>query len=235
MPRLIAPGALAAAALLAGSALALPPEPASAPRNGHVAPPPPAVAASPAASAQGNAPGITPNGQAKGPMDITAEGVETIQPQHLTIFKGNVEVIQDQARLRTPELRVYNKPKAAPGTPAAAQPVGSPAGSPLGADSGSIDHIEAAGPVYYITPTQNARGDHMLYEADPDTITLTGHVVLEQGKSVARGDKFIMFRKTGQNQLISNAPTTPTGRVRVILYPQQQPQQGTAKPAAPAR
>ena len=238
MTRLIAPGAAAAAALLAaaGAALALPPEPASAPRNAHIAPPPAAVAGSSQAAgqaagqAQGNAPGITPDGKSKGPMDITAEGVETIQPQHLTIFKGNVEVIQDQARLRTPELRVFNKPKAAAGT--AAGPA-APAGGPLGSDSGSIDHIEAAGPVYYITPTQNARGDYMLYEADPDTITLTGHVVLEQGKSVARGDKFIMFRKTGQNQLISNAPTTPTGRVRVILYPQQQ--QAAAKPAAPAR
>ena len=213
-----------AAGVWAGVAHALPPEPASAPRGAHVAAAPPAAA--PAAAY--NPPGITPDGKAKGPMDISSDGAETIQPQHLSIFKGNVEVIQDQARLRTPELRVYNKPKAA--TPGG-QPAGAPAGGPLGADSGNIDHIEAAGPVYYITPTQNARGDYMLYEADPDTITLTGHVVLVQGKSVAKGDKFIMYRKTGQNQLISNSPQTPTGRVRVILYPQDQ-QPGAAKPPA---
>ena len=147
------------------------------------------------------------------------------QPQHLTIFKGNVEATQDTARLRTPELRVYNKPKAA-GVQTAS------AGSPFGSESGGIDHIEAAGPVYYITPTQNARGDHLLYEATPDIITMTGNVVLVQGKSVGKGDKLIMYRKTGQNQLISNSPQTPTGRVRVILYPQQQPAPGA--PAAPA-
>jgi lipopolysaccharide export system protein LptA len=230
MTRLPAFGAAAALALLASgfglmatSASALPPEPASAPANAHVAAPPPAAAAGP------STPGLTPLGNSKSPMDITAEGVEVIQPQHLTIFRGNVEVINDTTRLRAPELRVYNKakPAGAPGQAPAAS------AGPIGADSGGIDHIEASGPVYYITPTQNARGDSMLYEADPNIITLTGHVVLVQGKSVAKGDKLIMYRKTGQNQLISNSPQTPTGRVRVILYPQDQQQQAQAgKPPA---
>jgi lipopolysaccharide export system protein LptA len=238
MTRLPAPGAAAALALLVGalgllatSASALPPEPASAPTGAHVAAPPPAAAGAGAQST----PGITPLGNSKSPMDITAEGVEVIQPQRLTIFRGNVEVINDTTRLRTPELRVWNKPKAAA---PAGQPAANAAASPIGADSGGIDHIEATGPVYYITPTQNARGDAMLYQADPDIITLTGHVVLVQGKSVAKGDKLIMYRKTGQNQLISNTPDTPTGRVRVILYPQDQQQgQGAKAPAAkpPAR
>ena len=230
-PRVAAALALAALALIAGAtgASALPPEPASAPSGAHMAaaPPPPA-----AGSPGGSVPGITPNESSKGPIDITSEGVEVFQPQHLTIFKGNVEATQDTARLRTPELRVYNKPKAAGVQPASA-------GSPFGSESGGIDHIEAAGPVYYITPTQNARGDYLLYEATPDIITMTGHVVLVQGKSVGKGDKLVMYRKTGQNQLISNSPQTPAGRVRVILYPQdQQPQPGqptkAAKPAAVA-
>jgi lipopolysaccharide export system protein LptA len=188
-----------------------------------------AAAPPPAAATQGGTvPGITPSATSKGPIDITSEGVEVFQPQHLTIFKGNVEATQDTARLRTPELRVYNKPKAAGVQPASA-------GSPFGSDAGGIDHIEAAGPVYYITPTQNARGDYLLYEATPDIITMTGHVVLVQGKSVGKGDKLIMYRKTGQNQLISNSPQTPGGRVRVILYPQQQPAPGAPAAVAAAK
>jgi lipopolysaccharide export system protein LptA len=232
MTRLSARRAAAALALLAGGsvplaghALALPPEPASAPAGAHVAAPPPAAAGAGAPST----PGITPLGNSRAPMDITAEGVEVRQPEHLTIFKGNVEVINDTTRLRTPQLFVWNKPKAA-ATPG--QPQSAASSGPIGADSGSIDHIEAQGPVYYITPTQNARGDFMRYEADPDIITLTGHVVLVQGKSVAKGDKLIMYRKTGQNQLISDTPQSPTGRVRVILYPQDQ-QQKTAAAAKP--
>ncbi len=179
---------------------------------------PPAPAAS--------APGISP-GASKNPVDITAEGLDVFQPQHLSIFKGNVEATQDQARLRTPELRVYSKDKSQ--TPGAKP---SPAASGVAPQMGSIDHMEAAGPVYYITPTENARGDHGEYLADPDTITLTGNVVLVQGKSVGKGDKLVINRKTGESNLISYTPKTVTGRVRVILYPQQQPAATTTVSAA---
>lgn len=220
-----APLALALLAV-AGLAHALPPEPASAPKGAHVAagPPPAAVAAAPTGGS--TVPGITPNGNSTAPYDITSEGVEVLQPQRLVVFKGNVEVTQDTARLRTPELHVFYKPKAA-GAPANAPA----AAGALGMDAGGMDHMEAAGPVYYITPTQNARGDAMTYYADPDVITMTGHVILVQGKSVAKGDKLVMDRKTGQSNLISNAPTTANGRVRVILYPQQQQPGAPAKPA----
>ena len=233
MRRLSVPGAAAALslglALLAGAAFALPPEPASAPKGAHVAAAPPPAAA----PASGATPGITP-GTSNAPIDITSEGVEVLQPQRLTIFNGNVEATQETTRMRTPQLRVYYKPKAQ----VAGQPAPAANSSPFGGDqSNSIDHITAAGPFYYITPTENARSDTMLYEADPDIITLTGHVVLVQGKSVAKGDRLVMYRKTGQNQLFSDAPQTAQGRVRVILYPQQQ-QPGApgaaAKPASPA-
>ena len=233
MRRLPAPGAtaalgLSAALLLAGAAFALPPEPASAPKGAHVA-----AAPTPAATPSNSAPGLTP-GSSNDPIDITSEGVEVIQPQRLTIFKGNVEETQGTQRLRTPELRVYYKAKQQVAGQAAPAPGGG--SSPFGADqTGGIDHIEAAGPVYYITPTQNARGDYMTYVKDTDIITLTGHVVLAQGKSVAKGDKLIMYRSTGQNQLISNSPQTPEGRVRVILYPQQQAAAGPAPAKPPTR
>jgi lipopolysaccharide export system protein LptA len=229
MKSLTATGAAAAVALItaAGAALALPPPPASAPRGAHVAAPPP-DAGTPAPGAANATPGLTP-GNSSEPIDITSEGVEVLQPQHLTIFKGNVEETQGTQRLRTPELRVYYKAKQqTPGQPAAAQ------GAAFGADqTGGIDHIEAAGPVYYITPTQNARGDYMTYVKDTNIITLTGHVVLTQGKDVAKGDKLVMNRTTGQNQLFSNSPNTPQGRVRVILYPQQGQQPGAPAAAKP--
>ena len=223
MRRLSATGAATALALFtAGVAFALPPEPASAPKGAHVA------AAPPPAAVSSGAPGLTP-GTSNDPIDITSEGVEVIQPQRLTIFKGNVEETQGTQRLRTPELRVYYKAK----QQVAGQAAPGGGSSPFGADqTGGIDHIEAAGPVYYITPSQNARGDYMTYVKDTDVITLTGHVVLAQGKSVAKGDKLIMYRATGQNQLISDSPQTAAGRVRVILYPQQQAAAGPA-PAKP--
>ncbi len=185
-----------------------------------------AATAAPAAAASSTSPlgGTNSND----PIDITAEGANIFQPQRLVIYKGNVEAIQGTSRLRTPELRIYYKPKT-PGAPgqAAAPATGNPT-----SEQNSIDHIEAAGPVYYVTPTENARGDYGLYEAAPNTITLTGNVVLVQGKSVGKGDKLVINRATGQTVLSSNNPATATGRIRTILYPNQQQPAAAAKPAA---
>ncbi len=214
----------------ASAALALPPPPASAPKGANVAPAPAGGGAPSSAASSGSsgAPGLTP-GSSSEPIDIVADGTEVFQPQRLVIYRGNVEATQQTTRLRTPELRIYYKPKKGetPGAPAPAASQGT-----LGADTGGIDHIEAAGPVYYITPTENARADHMLYEADPDTITMTGNVVLVNGKNVGTGEKFVMDRKTGHDQLYASQNT---GRVRTIIYPQsQQPANGQpAKPAKP--
>ena len=183
--------------------------------------PVPAVAGQPPAAA----PSLTLGpSNSNNPVDITSEGLDVFQTQHLYDFKGNVEAVQDQARLRTPELRVYTKDKTqAPG----AKPVAGAA-----PQMGSVDHMDAAGPVYYITPSENARGDLGHYDADSDTITLTGNVVLVQGKSVGKGDKLVINRKSGESNLISYAPKTAKGRVRVILYPQQQQPGVGAKPTS---
>jgi lipopolysaccharide export system protein LptA len=146
-----------------------------------------------------------------------------VQPQHVYIYTGNVEAIQDDSRLRTPKLFIYTKEKPANGAP-------KPTTASAGPDMGSIDLMDAEGPVYYVTSTQNARGDHGHYDADTDTITLDGNVVLAQGKSVGKGDKLIIDRKTGVSNLISTNPKTASGRIRTILYPQQQTQAPGAKP-----
>jgi lipopolysaccharide export system protein LptA len=162
-------------------------------------------------------------GNSKSPVDVTADNLEVIQPQHVYIYTGNVEAIQDDARLRSPKIFIYTKEKPTNGAPKPASPMAGP-------DMGSIDHMDAEGPVYYVTPTQNARGDHGHWDADTDTITLEGNVVLAQGKSVGKGDKLIIDRKTGISNLIANNTKTASGRVRTILYPQQQTP-AAAKPA----
>jgi lipopolysaccharide export system protein LptA len=199
------------AALLSQGAAAQSPPPA--------APPAPATSASATTSPLG--------GNSKSPVDITADNLEVIQPQHVYIYTGNVEAIQDDSRIRTPKLFVYTKEKPTNGAPKPAAPMGGP-------DMGSLDHMDAEGPVYYVTPTQNARGDHGHWDADTDTITMDGNVVLAQGKSVGKGDKLIINRKTGVSNLIASDPKAASGRIRTILYPQQQtPAAGAPAAAAP--
>lgn len=217
------------AVMTASAALALPPPPASAPKGASLPAPPAGAGAAAPASGGGSADaGITP-GNSKAPIDITAEGQEVFQAQRLVIYKGNVEATQDTSRLRTPELRIYYKAKnAEPGQPK------QPSSGDIGADTGGIDHIDAAGPVYYITPNENARGDHLNYVKDTNIITMTGNVVLVHGKDVAKGDRLVMNRNTQHDELFSDAPKTAAGRVRSIIYPQQQQPNGqpAQKPAS---
>src|SRR5579875_835262 len=101
MRRLAAFGLLAA--LFAGSALAQTSKPAG-------------PAGGPASL------GTDPNA----PLDITAEETQVFQPQRLVIYRGNVEAIQGQTRMRTPELKVYYKERQPGAKP---QPAGTDPGA----------------------------------------------------------------------------------------------------------
>ena len=163
------------------------------------------------------APASDPNA----PWDITAESSELFQQQRLLVAHGNVEAIQNQDRLRSPEVTVYYKERQGGPKPAGAQP----------GYSDQVDHIEAAGPVYYVTPTETVKGDHAYYDGATQTLTLTGNVILTQGKDVSTGDKLVSDRRTGHSVLSSNDPGVPARRVRAIIYPNQANQPGAA-PAA---
>jgi lipopolysaccharide export system protein LptA len=82
----------------------------------------------------------------KGPIDITGDSMAVHDPEHVVIWKGRVEALQDQDRLRTDLLNIYYK--SAPKTPGAPKTAAAP-----GADFGAIDRMEAIGNVYFVTPT----------------------------------------------------------------------------------
>lgn len=162
-----------------------------------------------------------PLSKSNGPIDITADQLETISAENKATFSGNVEAKQDDSRLRTPVLDIfYVKGEGAPAPNAAA---------PAGTGSQKIERMEAQGPVYYITPTQTARGDHGTYIAATDTITLTGNVVVAQDKNVLQGEKLVIETKTGRSTMVStNQGRNASGRVRGVFYP------NSSAPASPA-
>ena len=153
-------------------------------------------------------------GDSKAPIDISAEGTDIQQANRQVVYYGNVEAIQGTARLRTPKLTVFYVAHAAPGA--------APASNNSVTGSNSVERIECEGPVFYTTPTQNAKGDHATYIAADDTITMTGNVVLVQDKNVSTGDKLVIEQKTGHSTLTTiGAKTDPSKRVRAVLYPNQ--------------
>lgn len=143
-----------------------------------------------------------------GPIDITANELELIDAQHLAIWRGDVEALQGGNRMRAEQINIYFSGAG-----------GSSAGAP-GRNWGPVTRIEATGTVYFVTPQQTARGDRGVYELASNTITMSGDVIVAQGKSVVRGDRLVVDVKSGRAMMASGAKgRNATGRVRGVFYP----------------
>ena len=160
-------------------------------------------------------------GQPGSPMDISARSTQVFQLENRVVYQGEVEVLQGTDRLRTPQLTIWFNKNNAVKTSAAAPPAPS---------VGPVERMEAEGPVYFVTATQNAKGDHGSYSAADDTITLTGNVILTQDKNVSTGDKLVIHQKSGLATLSSERAS---GRVRGVFYNEDKTKPAPA--AAPGR
>ena len=142
----------------------------------------------------------------KAPIDITADQAEVINAKCEAIWHGSAEAVQDKSRLRADTLTVYSRSK---GQSSNGQP-----------SCGGVDRIVADGHVFYVTPDQNARGDHAVYAQDSSQIVITGDVIVVKGEDVARGDKMVINTSTNEAQMQSNVTGAgKPGRVRAVVYP----------------
>jgi lipopolysaccharide export system protein LptA len=179
-------------------------------------------------------------GNSNGPIDVTADQLEMVDAQHLAIWRGNVEAVQDGSRLVSDVMNVYFTGKS--GAPAAAAPakpktVTATGGgvAAVGQDWGSVKQLVADGHVFFVSTDQTARGNHAVYDLEPDTITMTGDVVVVQGDNVVKGDKLVIQVKTGHADVISNATgRNKPERVRGVFYNSNQAQPAPAAAPAPA-
>ncbi len=163
-----------------------------------------------------------------GPIDITADELEMVDAQHLAIWRGDVEALQGRNRMRADVLNIYFT-----GAPS---PTGGGSGAAPGRNWGKVQRVEAENKVFYISPTQTARGDHGLYEMASNTITITGDVIVSQGQSVVHGDKLVIDVKTGHATMVSTAHGRGApGRVRGIFYPNSATTPADAPTPPPSR
>jgi lipopolysaccharide export system protein LptA len=150
------------------------------------------------------------------PIDITANEAEVVNSKCLAIWRGAAEALQGDSRLRADVITVHEAIKG------------------VGADGqqacGATQTVVADGHVYYVTPTQNARGDHATYSAAADQIVITGDVIVVQGKDVARGDRLVIQVSTKQFTMESAATGAgQRNRVRGVFYPNKA--EGATAPA----
>jgi len=156
--------------------------------------------------------------RSKAPIDITANEAEVIQSKCLAIWRGAADALYEKAA-KLPRVE-FTRPTSVIGkNTVESLQSGIIYGFAAQVD-GITERIVAEGHVYYVTPQQNARGDHAVYSAAADQIVITGDVILVQGRNVARGDKLTLKVSTREATLESNAAgAARLGRVRAIYYP----------------
>jgi lipopolysaccharide export system protein LptA len=164
------------------------------------------------------------------PIDVSADQLVAQNQQCVATWKGAVEARQGTSRLRADTLSIYEKVGAGPSQnqPTSVGPVSGKCGS-------DPQKLVADGSVYYATPQEVVKGDHAVYLAETKTITVTGDVVISQGKNVIVGNTLVIDTDTGQATMESTAKGRGTpGRVRAVIFPSAN-QAGGIFPSTPAR
>lgn len=146
-----------------------------------------------------------------GPIGYSADFLEFLEKQNILILTGNVDVIQNDARLQANKLTLYLADQGGNSTQSL--------------ESSDIDKILAEGDVHYVRAGQTARGDIAVYETKIDTVTFTGNVVVANRDNITRGDVLIMQISSGQARF--NPGKVPGKRVQGRINPQR------INPAAP--
>ncbi len=144
-----------------------------------------------------------------GPVSYSADNLEYFDGDRRLLLTGDVDIVQNDARLRADRITLFFSRSS-----------GGPGGQ--GMASGDIERMIAEGEVYYVRPSQQARGNRAVYEVAQDAVTFTGNVVVASDENVIRGETLVLQ--------IGNRRTTirpQTGqRVQGVFVPRTPPPAG---------
>jgi lipopolysaccharide export system protein LptA len=116
-----------------------------------------------------------------GPIEVTSDnGMEWRQNEQVIIAKGNAKAVRGDVTVTADQLLAHYRKKAtapaASGTTAPASPAAAaPAGEPGDTGNNEVYRLEAEGHVHIFTPTDQAFGDHAVYDMDQAVLVMTGH------------------------------------------------------------
>lgn len=192
-----------AGVFLAGSAW-------NSPAHAQNAPAPKAPAAAKAESAKAARKSGTPfsgfGSNSREPIKIDSNRLEVFDKENRAVYSGDVVLVQGQTTLRSTVMTVfYISSKGETGAAAGARTSG----------QNSIRKIDFNGPISILSGTQSATSKFMTYDAQAETVTLTGSVVIADCDNVQRGERAIYDIKTGRATVDSGAK----GRVQGIFTP----------------
>lgn len=143
-----------------------------------------------------------------GPVSYSANNLEYFDSERRLVLVGDVDIVQNDARLRADRITMYFSSSSGGNAAGGAQ---------QGLGSGDIERLIAEGEVYYIRPSQDARGDRAEYNVAQDSVTFTGNVIVMSDENVIRGNTLIL-------QIGSRRTTIRPGagqRVRGVFVPSE--------------
>jgi lipopolysaccharide export system protein LptA len=133
-----------------------------------------------------------------GPLDAMGD-VLTTDGCTGVLTGPTTQVLQGGARLRAPKLVMVKE--RLPSSDGGA-----------GGACGETVRLEAYGGVFYTNADRRFRAEQAIYDAKTQSLTLTGNVVVAQGRNVQRSDRLVINTATG-------ATRSDGKRVRMVIYP----------------
>ena len=163
----------------------------------------------------------------KGPIDITADQLETHNADCVSVWTGSAEALQETSRLRADVLTARMETKKG-------KPGGATAGGVGAGSCGDLVSINAKGSVYYVSADgRRVHGDEGVYDATNTTLTITGDVVAVDGQNVMRGTRMVYNTQTGEGRVEGGAKGPGAkNRPRGVFYPKDSGAQAGASQAA---
>ena len=153
-----------------------------------------------------------------GPVSYSANNLEYFDSERRLVLVGDVDIVQNDARLRADRITLYfSGSSGAPAAGGAAQ---------QGLGSGDIERMIAEGEVYYIRPSQDARGDRAEYNVAQDSVTFTGNVIVMSDENVIRGNTLVLQIGSRRTTIRPNAGQ----RVRGVFVPREGAQTPANRP-----
>jgi lipopolysaccharide export system protein LptA len=160
------------------------------------------------------------------PVHIDAAALEVRDKDKIATFTGDVHVTQGDTNLRCKKLVVFYEQEGAAG----AKTKGMKQDSPGPGGQQKIKRLEAHGDVVVTQKDQTATGETGIFDMKANTVTLTGKVVMTQGKNVLSGDRLVVNLTSGVSRVESSKKGD--GRVQGLFLPASGPPE--AKPSEPA-
>ena len=161
------------------------------------------------------------------PVHIEAATLEVRDKDKVATFSGDVHVTQGDTNLRCKTLVVFYEQD----SDTADKSKSLAAADPGPAGQQRIKKLEARGGVVVTQKDQTATGNLGLFDMQTNTVTLTGDVVMTQGKNVLRGERLVVNLTSGVSRVESGQ--NGHGRVQGLFQPSSAP--SALKPGANGR